>query len=58
MNLDTSNLSFNQTQKINNQLESEIPKINKMDFMKIILREGIQDFDVEKFFMSMKAMSY
>ena len=58
MYLDTSNLSFNQTQKIKSQLESEIPKINKMDFMRIILREGIQDFDVEKFFMSMKAMSY
>jgi len=58
MYLDTSNLSFNQTQKIKSQLESEIPKINKMDFMRIILKEGIQDFDVEKFFMSMKAMSY
>ena len=57
MYLDTSNLSFNQIQKIEHSVESESTKMNKMNFMKILLQEGIQDFDVEKFFMSIKAMS-
>jgi DNA polymerase-1 len=56
MYLDTKNLSGDQIQKINDTLETSTPNKNKMALIRVLLREGIQTFDVDTFFMSLKTL--
>lgn len=55
MHLDISNLSGDQIKKINDSVSNYTPRKNKMDLMRLIVRQGIQDFDVDSFFMSLSA---
>ena len=52
MYLSSQNLSGTQIQKINGILENNSPNKNKMSVMRILLREGINKFDIDSFFMS------
>jgi DNA polymerase-1 len=55
MHLDIANLSGDQIKKINDSVSSYSPKKNKMELMRLFVRQGIQDFDVDSFFMSLSA---
>ena len=55
MHLDIANLSGDQIKKINDSVTSYSPKRNKMELMRLFVRQGIQDFDVDSFFMSLSA---
>lgn len=55
MHLDVSNLSADQVNKIRSAVDSYEPKKNKLSLMRILVREGVQNFDVDAFFMSLSA---
>ena len=55
MHLDIANLSGDQIKKINDSVSSYSPKKNKLEMMRLLIREGVQDFDVDSFFMTLKA---
>ena len=48
--LDGSMMAANQISRIENAVNTFVPKVNRMDFTKYMLKEGINDFDVESFF--------
>ena len=52
MYLDISNLSATHIQKINESFDTSNEAPNKIKFMRILIREGIQNFDANKFFMT------
>lgn len=54
MYLDSSMLSADQIKKINFQYENKEKSINKIELLKIINREGLNDFDVHEFFLILK----
>ena len=56
MNLGTSNLAAVQIEKIIGVVNTFSPARNKIALMRILLREGIINFDVDSFFMSMCAV--
>lgn len=58
MHLDISNLSADQINKIRGAVESYEPKKNKLALMRILVREGVQNFDVDAFFMSLSATTH
>lgn len=53
MNLGTACLSASQIKKITGGVDTFGPTRNKIALMRILLREGILNFDVDSFFMSM-----
>ena len=55
MFLDTKNLSADQIQKVRSSIESYEPSKNKMSLMRLLMRESVQDFDVDSFYMSLSA---
>jgi DNA polymerase-1 len=55
MHLDIANLSGDQIKKINDSVTSYSPKKNKLEMMRLLIREGVQDFDVDSFFMTLNA---
>jgi DNA polymerase-1 len=55
MHLDIANLSGDQIKKINDSVSSYCPKKNKLEMMRLLIREGVQDFDVDSFFMTLNA---
>ena len=55
MYLDTKNLSGTQIQKLSGIINSFQPTKNKMGLMRLLIRESVQDFDVDSFFMSLNA---
>lgn len=55
MYLDSSMLSATQIQKINYQFENKESKINKMNLLKIINREGLNFFNIHEFLISLKS---
>lgn len=55
MNLDTNNLSADQIKKVKGAIESFEPVRNKFKLLKIFIREKLQQFDVDSFFMSINA---
>ena len=55
MHLDIANLSGDQIKKINDSVSSYSPRKNKMELMRLFVKQGIQDFDVDSFFMSLSA---
>ncbi len=54
MYLDSSMLSADQIKKINFQYENKEKNINKIELLKIMNREGLNDFDVHEFFLILK----
>jgi len=52
MYLDTTNLAATQSIKISGILEQFEPVRDKISIMRILIREGIKSFDVDRFFMS------
>ena len=50
--LDGSMLSAHQISKLQNALNTFRPSVNRMGLLRTLLKEGIQDFDVEEFFYS------
>jgi len=57
MHLDIANLSGDQIKRINDSVSSYEPKKNKMELMRLFVRHGVQDFDVDSFFMSLSALT-
>ena len=55
MFLDIKNLSADQIQKVRSSIENFEPTKNKMGLMRLLMRESVQDFDVDSFFMSIAA---
>ena len=53
MNLDVSSLSGNQVGKIESGLESFIPAAHKMDYLRCIVKSGINNFDRERVFFQL-----
>jgi hypothetical protein len=56
MNLGTSILAASQIEKISGIINTFSPARNKISLMRTLLREGIINFDVDAFFMSMCAV--
>tara|TARA_Y100000593_G_C4285466_1_gene325208 strand:+ start:327 stop:1289 length:963 start_codon:yes stop_codon:yes gene_type:complete len=54
MYLDTANLAGSQITKIENVIDTFSPKRNKINVMRILLAEGIQQFNVDRMFLSFK----
>ena len=52
MFLGTSNLSASQIEKIDYAVNTFDPQRNKIELMRMMLREGIKNFDVDSFFMT------
>ena len=55
MYLDSAMLSYDQTKRINFQVESKESKINKVKLLKIINREGLNSFDIHAFVIALKS---
>ena len=53
VHLDVSNISGTQVQKINGIIENYKPSRNKMQCIRILMREGIQTYDIDRFFSSL-----
>ena len=51
--LDTGNLSSSQIKRITSSLDTFVPIKNKIQIMRILLREGIQTFNVDRMFLAM-----
>lgn len=58
MHLDISNLSADQINKIRGAVDAYEPKKNKLALMRILVREGVQNFDVDAFFMSLSTTAH
>ncbi len=56
MFLGTSNLAAEQIEKINYAVNTFEPQRNKIELMRMMLREGIQNFDVDSFFMTVNTI--
>jgi DNA polymerase-1 len=54
MYLDTQNLASSQINKIENIIDTFNPSRNKINVMRILLKEGIQKFNVDRMFLSFK----
>ena len=52
MFLGTNNLSADQINKINGIINTFEPSRNKIEVMRLLLREGVNNFDVDAFYMS------
>ena len=51
--LDTSNLAEFQIRKISEIIDTFTPTKNKMEVMRILIREGIQTFNIDRMFLSL-----
>ena len=51
--LDTFNLSHNQIEKINYSVDTFSPTRNKIKIMKILLKNGIQTFNIDRLLLSL-----
>ena len=56
MHLDTANLSATQIKKIRTFAENHNSQRNKMNLLRIFVKEGVQNFDVDSFFMSLNSL--
>ncbi len=56
MHLDSINLSANQIQKIQYRVDTIDRKLDKISFMRVLIREGIKVFDADKFFMTARSI--
>ena len=57
MYLDTKNLAASQILKVNNIIDTFEQNRNKIEIMRILLKEGIQEFNVDRMFLSLSAVS-
>lgn len=55
MYLDIKSLSWSQIKSIKDQYYSKVKKGNKMDLMRIMMREGLNKFDINTFLISVNA---
>ena len=55
MYLDIKNLSGTQINKLNDQINTSTAIPNKIKFIRFIRKIGIQNFDIDSFFMSVKS---
>ncbi len=55
MYLNIKNLSADQVKKIEYSFEDSKPSGNKMSLVKMLIREGIKNFDIDSFYASLKA---
>jgi hypothetical protein len=53
MHLDVTSLSGNQVGKIDSGLESFRPEANKMEYLRCIVKSGINNFDRERVFFQL-----
>jgi len=58
MYLDTHNLAADQIKRINYSLENIVPSGSKISLVKLLLREGINNFDVDSFYASLKSCAW
>lgn len=56
VSLSSSSLSHRQTMKLESHLQSYEPSLNKLEFLKILVREKARDFDADKFFNSISIL--
>ena len=56
VHLDGSMLSAEQMKKVEHAVETFVPSISKMPFIKILVREGVSDFDTEGFFYDLSCI--
>jgi len=56
--LDGSMLSANQVSKVQHVLDTFEPKVDRMGLIKLLLKEGITDFDTEDFFYAFNCVSW
>ena len=57
MYLDTRNLSATQIQEIDEKIQKNRPTPNKIELLKIFRREDIKNFNVDSFFITLKAIN-
>ncbi len=57
MYLDTQNLSATQIQEIDEKIQKNQPSPNKIELLKIFRREDIKNFNVDSFFVTLKAIN-
>ena len=57
INLDTDNLSKDQISKISYSFDTFDPSRNKMNILKILKEQSIQNIDVDRFFLSIKFLT-
>jgi len=55
MHLDVSNLSGNQISKLNSSFDIELPRSNKLELMRLMIRHGVKTFDVDRFILQITA---
>lgn len=55
MYLDSAMLSADQIKKINFQIENKEEKLNKLDLLRIMNREGLNMFDIHSFLLMLKS---
>lgn len=56
--LDGSMLSAEQVSKVQHVLDTFEPKVDRMGLIKLLLKEGIADFDIEEFFYAFNCVSW
>ena len=56
MNLDAINLSSQQVKKVNYKIDTPDRKLDKINFMRVLIRQGIKMFDANKFFMTARSI--
>jgi 5'-3' exonuclease len=52
MSLDVSNLSGNQVHKLNSSFEIPVPKPDKMNLIRQMVKNGIKTFDIDRFYLT------
>lgn len=57
MYLGTNNLSADQINRVKFQIDQDIPKPKKLDFMRLLNKNQIVNFDVNSYFMSVKLIN-
>lgn len=56
VHLDGSMLSSDQMKKVEHVVDTFVPAVNKMGLIKLLLKEGISDFDYEGFFYDLSCI--
>lgn len=56
IHLGSSTLSPSQAAKVDNQLSTFKPRVNKMLFVKLLIKESLHDFDYESFFYAFNSI--
>lgn len=57
VHLDGSMLSGDQISRVQNVIDTFVPRANRVELIKMLLKKGINDFDVSKFFYDFQCMS-